>query len=129
VVNEYEYNLFLKKTGLEQRDILEQARGVLVTKGANGAWLAVDGREYEIPVVPPIRVTEPTGVGDAFRAGLMRGMQLGLPWELAGRMGALAATYVLEQMGAQNHNFTRAEYVARFRQHFDDEGALDAILN
>ena len=85
-------------------------------------------QEYEIPVVPPQQVADPTGVGDAFRGGLMRGMQLRVPWALAGRMGALAATYVLENIGAQNHRFTRAEYVKRFRQHFDDQGALDALL-
>lgn len=128
VVNEYEYSLFLKKTGLAPEEIFEFTQGVLVTKGANGAWLSIDGQEYEIPVVPPQQVADPTGVGDAFRGGLMRGMQLGVPWALAGRMGALAATYVLENIGAQNHRFTRAEYVKRFRQHFDDQGALDALL-
>jgi adenosine kinase len=68
-------------------------------------------------------------VGDAFRAGLMRGMQLGLPWPIAGRMGALAATYVLEKVGTQNHFFTRTEFVQRYREHFDDEGALDQLLH
>ncbi len=60
--------------------------------------------------------------------GLMRGMQLGLPWGVAGRMGALAAAYVLEQFGPQNHYFTRQEFVARYRESFDDEGALDVLL-
>ena len=73
-------------------------------------------------------VTEPTGAGDAFRGGLMRGIQLGLPWDVSGRMGALAATYVLENFGTQSHRFTPAEFVTRYRGHFDDEGALDALL-
>jgi adenosine kinase len=58
----------------------------------------------------------------------MRGMQLGLPWPVAGRMGALSATYVLEHLGSQRHHFTTEEFVTRYRQHFDDEGALDVLL-
>ncbi|RMG91941.1 MAG: carbohydrate kinase family protein [Chloroflexi bacterium] len=127
-VNEYEYSLIQEKTGLKESDILDRVQGLLVTKGKHGARLVVEGNEYAIPVVPPQKVVEPTGAGDAFRAGLMRGMQLGLPWEICGRMGALAATYVLEQLGTQNHRFTPQEFVTRYRQYFDDEGALDALL-
>jgi adenosine kinase len=58
----------------------------------------------------------------------MRGIQLGLAWPIAGRMGALASTYVLENMGTQAHYFSRADFVARYRQNFDDEGALDILL-
>ncbi|MCP4420116.1 MAG: carbohydrate kinase family protein, partial [Chloroflexi bacterium] len=78
--------------------------------------------------VPPNSITDPTGAGDAFRAGMMRGMQLGLPWKTAGQMGSLAATYVLEQLGTQNHYYSTDDFIARFRQHFDDDGALDSLL-
>jgi adenosine kinase len=67
-------------------------------------------------------------VGDAFRGGFLRGYKLGFDWNTCGEMGALAATYVLEQHGTQNHHYTPAEFVARFRQHFDDQGVLDALL-
>ena len=77
---------------------------------------------------PPREIVEPTGAGDAFRGGLLRGIELGLPWDIAGRMGALASTYVLENVGTQNHHFTPVEFVDRYRQHFDDEGALDALI-
>ncbi len=127
-VNEYEYSLIQDRTGLKETDILGKVGGLLVTKGAKGAWLLIDGAEYHIPVVPPHKIVEPTGVGDAFRAALMRGMQLGLPWDVCGRMGAVAATYVLEQLGTQNHFFTPAEFVVRYRTNFDDNGALDALL-
>ena len=127
-LNDYEYDLIKEKTGLSDSDIREQVDGLLVTKGKEGALLWMDAKEYHIPVVPPQEVKEPTGVGDAFRAGLMRGMELKLPWPVAGRMGALAATYVLENVGTQNHNFTPEEFVARYREHFDDEGALDILL-
>ncbi len=127
-VNEYEFSLIQDRTGLSESEILDKVGGLLVTKGAKGAWLIVNGAEYHIPVAPPQKIVEPTGVGDAFRAALMRGMQLDLPWDVCGRMGAVAASYVLEQIGTQNHYFSRAEFVARYREHFDDNGALDALL-
>ncbi len=127
-VNDYEFNLIQDRTGLSGDEILQKVGGLLVTKGADGSRLVMDGQDFHIPAVPPHKVVEPTGAGDAFRAGLMRGMQLGLPWDIAGRVGALAATYVLEQLGTQNHNYTPAEFVARYREHFDDEGALDVLV-
>ncbi len=126
-VNDYEYSLIQDRTGLNEAQILQKVGGLLVTKGADGSRLVMDGQEYDIPIVPPRANVEPTGAGDAYRAGLMRGMQMNLPWEIAGRMGALAATYVLEQVGTQNHYFTPAEFVTRYREHFDDAGALDVL--
>ncbi|PID85922.1 MAG: ribokinase [Chloroflexi bacterium] len=126
-VNDYEYNLIKEKTGLSDNDIRDQVSGLLITKGKEGALLWMNGEDYHIPVVPPQTVKEPTGVGDAFRAGMMRGMELELPQPVIGRMGALAATYVLEHVGTQNHAFTPQEFVARYREHFDDEGALDIL--
>jgi adenosine kinase len=128
-VNEYEYRLIQEKTGLTPEQILERVGGLLVTKGAKGSTLIVDGEEYHIPSAAPEQVVEPTGAGDAYRAGLMRGIQLGLPWPVAGRMGALAATYVLEQVGTQNHSFTIASFIARYRQTFGDDEALRELLS
>jgi adenosine kinase len=127
-VNEYEHKLIQDKTGLNEDQILQRVGSLLVTLAGEGARLVVDGTEIRIPSISPNTITDPTGAGDAFRAGLMRGMQLGLPWEIAGRMGALAATYVLEQMGTQNHHYSTQDFVARYRQHFDDDGALDVLL-
>ncbi|MCA9940147.1 MAG: carbohydrate kinase family protein [Anaerolineales bacterium] len=126
--NEYEFNLIQEKTGLKQDDIMALAGGLLITHGKQGSTIYVNGETYHIPPVPPLGVTEPTGAGDAFRGGLIRGMQMGLPWAVSGRMGALAATYVLENFGTQSHRFTVAEFVSRYRQHFDDDGALDTLL-
>lgn len=127
-VNEYEYTLIQEKTGLSHKQIMDRVGGLLVTKAEKGAELIVEDELYLLPPFPPQQIIDPTGAGDAFRGGLMRGMQLGLPWPIAGRMGALAATYVLEQLGTQNHQYTPAEFVARFRQHEDDDGALDVLL-
>ncbi len=126
VVNEYEFEMLQEKTGLDAERIrTAPAEACVMTRGAEGASIWAGDTRYDIPVVPPARIDDPTGVGDAFRAGLIKGMALGLGWALAGRVGALAATYVLELPGPQSHEYTWDAFVARFRQHFDDDGALD----
>lgn len=127
IVNEYEFGMIRKKTGWNEAEVLDRAGGLIVTLGDRGAQMRIGGEEHLIPVVPPARIADPTGVGDAFRGGLLRGYSLGLPWEIAGRMGSLAAAYVLEQIGTQSHHYSPAEFVRRYREHFDDKGALDAL--
>lgn len=127
-VNEYEYSLIQERTGFSEAEIKQKAGGILVTKGKEGSWLWINGRYHHIPVIPPETVVDPTGAGDAFRGGLLRGIQLGLDWDIAGRMGALAATYVLEQHGTINHSYTIEQFITRYRRHFDDDGLLDQLL-
>jgi len=129
VVNEYEFGMLREKTGLSAAEIqATPAQACVVTLGASGTRIWAGGEVYDVPVVPPERMDEPTGVGDAFRAGLIKGMALDLSWDLAGRVGALAATYTLEHFGPQGHAYALNEFVARFRNHFDDGGALDVLL-
>jgi adenosine kinase len=128
VVNQYEYTALKNKTGYSHEDILRMAGTVIVTEGEEGSRIYTQGEVIRIPTVPPVAIKDPTGVGDGFRGGLLKGLAAGWPWEISGRVGALAATYVLEQVGTQNHFYTRAEFVARFRKHFDDGGLLDAML-
>lgn len=128
IVNEYEWEMVTKKTGLTREQFLNEGKTLIVTHGGKGAHVYAAGEHYAIPVFPVETIADPTGVGDAFRAGLLKGMAAGFDWNLSGRIGALAAAYVLEQHGTQNHYFTRAEFVARFRTVFDDEGALDSWL-
>ena len=127
-VNHYEFHLIQDRVGLDEQGILQHVGGLLVTSGADGSQLTVGEQSWQIPAVPPRKIVDPTGAGDAFRAGLLRGIQLGVPWPVAGRMGALASTYVLENLGTQAHTFSRADFIARYRQNFDDEGALDTLL-
>lgn len=127
-VNEYEFELLTRATGLSQKDILEHVQLLVVTQGAKGALIYADGREYQIPVYPHKHIGDPTGVGDAFRAGFLTGYRCGLDWTTCGQMGALSATYVLEEKGTQNHHYTVSEYISRFREVFDDKGKLDCLL-
>jgi adenosine kinase len=128
IVNQYEYAALKNKTGYSHEDILKMAGTVIVTEGKAGTSIYTQDEVVKIPIVPPVEIKDPTGVGDGFRGGLLKGLAAGWPWEISGRVGALAATYVLEQVGTQNHFYTRQEFVTRFRQHFDDGGLLDSML-
>ncbi len=129
IVNEYEWDMITNKTGLTQADIVRAGRVLIVTYGGEGARIYDGDTLHRIPAFPVENEVDPTGVGDAFRAGLVKGMACGFGWPLSGRIGALAAAYVLEQHGTQNHHYTLPEFVARFRTAFDDQGALDSWLS
>lgn len=126
-VNEYEFALVQKMTGMNPDDILQHTRFMVVTRGDQGASVYSKTEKYDIPVIPPERIIDPTGVGDAFRGGFITGYALGLDWPICGRMGALAATYCLEQHGPQGHHYTPAEFTARYRNYFDDLGQLNVL--
>ncbi len=127
-VNDYEFELLQKATGLTLEDVHQRVKVLVITRGQDGSSIYAGGQEYTIPIVPPQLIVDPTGVGDAFRGGFLTGYAAGLGLDLCGRMGALAATYCLEECGPQSHRYTPAEFVARFRQHFDDKGALDVLI-
>ncbi len=125
--NEYEFELLQKHTELCAEDMEGCVKILVVTKGEKGASIKSEGKEYLIPVVPAKEIADPTGVGDAFRGGFLRGYRLGLDLQTCGQMGALAATYCLEKKGTQNHYYTPVEFVERYRNYFDDQGALDIL--
>jgi adenosine kinase len=127
-VNEYEFELLQKHTGLTPQQLIAGVGFLVVTLGAKGAAIYAEGRVYTVPAVEPREILDPTGVGDAFRGGFVRGQQLGLDWETCGRMGSLAAAYCLETRGPQEHRYTPIEFITRYREHFDDAGALDVLL-
>jgi adenosine kinase len=127
-VNDYEFGLISKKTGLDLAHMLQHVDVIVVTRGKHGSTVYAAGKEYNISVVPEVGIVDPTGVGDAFRAGFLTGYARGWSWNLCGQIGSLAATYCLEQKGTQNHFFTRLAFVRRFRENFDDKGILDTII-
>jgi adenosine kinase len=126
--NEYEFDLLQKHTGFTASEIGNNVEILVVTLGEKGASVFSKGKSYSIPIVPPEKIADPTGVGDAFRGGFLRGYRLGMGLQTCGQMGSLAATYCLEKKGTQNHFYTPVEFVKRYRQHFDDHGELDKIL-
>ena len=128
IVNDYEYELLKDRTGMDD-DAVRSAvkRAVIVTLGADGVSIRADGEEIKVPALVVDNVVDPTGVGDAFRAGLMKGLALGLSWQSCGRMGNVAAAYVLATKGPQTHSYTLAEYVARYIATFGEDEATAAL--
>ena len=115
-VNDYELEMIKQKTGLHEQELMERVGMLIVTRGAEGSTLMSRDRRVDSPVAPPNGQIEPTGVGDAFRAGLIVGLVRDYPWEVTARLGALAATYVLEQTGTMSHRYTLPEFAARYRE-------------
>jgi adenosine kinase len=118
IVNDYELELLRQKTGMSEADILVVAKALIVTKGEHGSSIITGDGQVDVPAVRPARIVDPTGVGDAFRGGLMRGIALGLSYEQSARMGSVAATYALEHMGGLSHAYTWNEFKARYQEHF-----------
>ena len=126
-VNKYEYEMVRRRTGLTPKDIQGHSHFTVVTLGEEGSVIYTEGEEFEIPVVTPTEITDPTGVGDAFRGGFLAGYARDWGLKTCGQMGAVAAAFCLEQEGPQGHSFSIAEFVSRFRDHFDDQGKLDSF--
>ena len=115
IVNAYEATMICEKTGMTIDDLREAVEVLVITQGKNGAHIYTDAGLIEVPVAPVAAIADPTGVGDGFRAGLLCGLALGVPWRTAGEVGALCAAYVLEQVGPQSHTFTPDAFLDRFR--------------
>jgi adenosine kinase len=129
IVNAYEAEIIARKTGQTLEKLQHQFTYLVITQGKRGSHIYCDGDLLQVPTFPEVKIKDPTGVGDAYRAGLIRGLIAGWPLRLCGLVGALCATYVLEQVGTQNHHFTLPDFVERFRTEFDDEGLLDQLLH
>ena len=128
VVNEYEFEMIRNRTNWNEGDIVERAETLIVTMGERGSTIHTREEHIQVPAVKPVREVDPIGVGDAYRAGLLKGRALGLSWESAGCIGGLAATYVLESDGPQGHYYTLPEFARRFQRHFDDPAAFERLL-
>jgi adenosine kinase len=127
IVNDYEFGMIKNKTGLSDEGVLSLPEITIITRGEAGSTIYVADQELSIPVVQPDPLAEPTGVGDAYRAGVIKGMLRGYSWETTGRIAALAATYVLEQHSTQNHHYSLDEFVERYRQVFGDTPELEDL--
>jgi len=118
IVNDYEMEMFHQKTGLGEGELQNLALALIITKGEEGSELIVpEGREV-IPPAKPLRVQDPTGAGDAYRAGLIKGLTLNLPWATAALLGSTLASFAVEQAGTQEHRFTLSDFQHRYQENF-----------
>ena len=116
--NDYEAKLLQERTGKSIEDLSRLVKAVVVTQGAQGSLVFIGGKSETIPAVKPAQVVDPTGCGDAYRAGLLYGIASDLDWPTTGRLASLLGSIKIAQRGAQNHQFTRDEISQRFRDAF-----------
>ena len=121
MVNDYEMAVIEDKTRWTRQTILQEVGTLIVTEGRAGSLIYHKGEVFRIPVAPPQRVAEPTGVGDAYRGAFFAAHSAGMPVDVCGRAGAMCATYVLEQFGTTNHSFTPQEFARRYEEAFGEE--------
>jgi adenosine kinase len=127
-VNEYEYELVKKRTGLSDKDIDRLVDIVVITRGGDGVTIHAEGTQIGISAIPNINVADPTGAGDAFRAGLLAGWRHGLDWVEAGRLGTLTAAYALENVGTQRQQYTLQQFASRYFECFDHTAGVEQFF-
>jgi adenosine kinase len=120
-VNDYEAQLLQERTGQSLEALGKRVKALIVTLGAEGSRVYADGKVIDIPAANAVEVNDPTGCGDAYRAGLLYGLDRGMDWETTGRIAALSGAIKIEHHGTQNHSFTPETFKARFKAEFGYE--------
>ena len=120
-VNDYESQMLERKTGLTLYQVAERVKALIVTWGGKGSVIYTQGRRVDVPSVKPQAVVDPTGCGDAYRAGIIYGLLEGLDWETTGQVASLMGSIKIASKGTQNHSFTRAEFAVRYQDVFGSE--------
>ena len=116
--NDYEAKLMSEKTGKSMEQLAEMCKAVIVTRGGEGSLIYTNEQVYEIPNAPVEGLKDPTGCGDAYRAGLLYGLMNDMDWEMTGRIASLMGAIKIEHAGTQNHQFTPHEFDQRFHAAF-----------
>ncbi|MEW6353689.1 MAG: carbohydrate kinase family protein [Pseudomonadota bacterium] len=116
--NEYEFELIQQRTGKSPHELAQTVQALIVTHGGKGSSIYTHKKRIDIPIAKPLALSDPTGCGDAYRAGLLYGLMHDMDWETTGRIAALMGAIKIERHGTQNHSFTRDEFDARFKESF-----------
>jgi len=120
-VNDYEGRLLEERTGSKLEEFVHRLKALILTRGAEGSIIYVDGQRIDIPCVKATEVVDPTGCGDAYRAGLLYGIAAGFDWEKTGRLAALMGAIKIASRGGQNHKVSRDEIAQLFRENFESD--------
>jgi adenosine kinase len=117
-VNDYEAKLLQDKTGKTLAEIAQRVTALIVTLGADGSLIYADNKQISIPTPKPHAIVDPTGCGDAYRAGLLYGIERGWDWDTTGRLASLMGSLKIGSRGGQNHRHSLTEICDQFKQHF-----------
>jgi len=120
ISNDYEFELIKKKTGLSEKKIISLTETLITTRGSKGSVIKTSDKTYKIPVAKPGKVVDPTGAGDAYRAGVIKGLIYNLPLEKIGRLAATTSVYAVEHYGTQAHKYTWLDIKKRYKKNFKD---------
>jgi adenosine kinase len=120
ISNDYELELIMKMTGIDKKGLLRLTEKVVTTLGEKGSVVSMDGDDIRIPAVEIYNVVDPTGAGDAFRAGLIKGLALGKDMVAALKMGSVAAAYAVEKYGTQEHHYSYEDFMERLKTTYRD---------
>ncbi len=123
-MNDYESKLFCEKTGWTEADIVANVNVLVITLGKDGSRIITKNGEEKVPAVTVEKVIDPTGAGDAYRAGFLKGLALGFPHALCAKMGSVAGAYAVECHGTQNHTFTKDAFIARYTATYNESLSL-----
>jgi adenosine kinase len=118
IANDYEFELLRQKTGMSEGDVLGHVELLVITRGEEGCAVMTKKGRIDVSAVAPDRIEDPTGVGDAFRGGFMKGLAIGAPYETCAKLGSVAAAYALEHLGGTSHSYTMREFADRYESHF-----------
>jgi adenosine kinase len=130
VGNDYEFAMMAQATGRSEEELIASAPLTVVTRGEQGSTIyttATNGSGIDIPVAPISDMLDPTGAGDAYLAGLVFGLARNFSLDVAGRIAALSAAYVIEQRGCQEHRFTIDEFADRYTSAFGSAPEIDVL--
>jgi adenosine kinase len=120
ISNDYELQMIMKMTGMDKKGLLGLVKTIITTLGEEGSMISTPDRDANVPAAKASGVVDPTGAGDAYRAGLLKGIAMGFNLETAAKMGAVSATYAIEKYGTQEHCFTYGDFAARYRMNFGE---------
>jgi len=123
-VNDYESQLIQDRTGLSLEQLAERVQALIVTRGAEGSWIFTGGERLDIPAAKPDAITDPTGCGDAFRAGLLHGLSQGWDWQQTGQLASVMGSIKVAIAGTQNHAFTMDDLRKRYEAAFGSKAPL-----
>ena len=125
-VNDYEWQMMQKKTEFSPHELAEQIEALIITRGGQGSVIYTRDKRYDIPSARVEKIVDPTGCGDAFRAGLLYGLMNDMDWDTTGRVASLMGAIKIENHGTQNHTFDRDEFESRFEESFGYRLALNS---